>query len=93
MILELFNRGFEKLIDLISPEYNREFGKVKDAMAGVVLLTFSMAMIVSFLILYNPVMKLLEEASKFSWFIPAMGGNIVLILGILSAVYLKKHQT
>ena len=93
MILELFNRGFEKLIDLISPEYNREFGKVKDAMAGVVLLTFTMAMIVSLLILYNPVIKLLEYVSKSELFIPIISGNILLIFIILIVVHAKKHQT
>lgn len=93
MILELFNRGFEKLIDLISPGYNREFGRVKDVMAGVVLLTFTMAMIVSLLILYEPVLNLLQNASKFNLFLPAMLGNIILISIVLLAVYFKKRQT
>jgi diacylglycerol kinase len=68
VILELFNTGFEKLIDLISPEYNKEFGKVKDAMAGVVLLTFGLAVIVGLLILYEPAFYLLKIMlqNKFS---------------------------
>ena len=93
MILELFNRGFEKLIDLISPEYNREFGKVKDAMAGVVLLTFTMAMTVSLLILYQPVMRLLQNASQFKFFIPIMIANVGLVSIIALILYFKKRQT
>ena len=93
MILELFNRGFEKLVDLISPEYNKEFGRVKDAMAGVVLLTFTMAMIVSLLILYQPVMRLLQNASQFEFFIPIMIANVSLVSIVALIVYIKKRQT
>src|SRR4030042_3828310 len=92
VILELFNRGFEKLIDLISPEYNKEFGKVKDAIAGIVLLTFIMAMIVSFLILYNPVINLLKEISKNSFSILLMIANIILFLIILLVIFVKNKN-
>jgi diacylglycerol kinase (ATP) len=85
MILELFNRGFEKLIDLISPEYNKEFGKVKDAIAGVVLLTFTMAMTVSLLILFQPVINLLKEISEYPPFIFLLIASIILI-GIILIV-------
>jgi undecaprenol kinase len=91
VILELFNRGFEKLIDLISPEYNKEFGKIKDAMAGVVLLTFTMAMIISLLILYEPIMKLLILFSKNPISLILITANIILILITLSISYLKKN--
>jgi diacylglycerol kinase (ATP) len=92
VILELFNRGFEKLIDLISPEYNRDFGKVKDAMAGVVLLTFTMAMIVSILILYEPVIKLLEMMSGDIYSAVAIIANIFLILIVLAVNYIKNKK-
>jgi hypothetical protein len=92
VILELFNRGFEKLIDLVSPEYNREFGKVKDAMAGVVLLTFTMAILVSSLILFEPVINFLERTTENNFFIFAILGNVILSLIILLANYLKNHQ-
>lgn len=91
VILELFNRGFEKLIDLISPDYNKEFGKVKDAMAGVVLLTFTMAMIVSLIILYEPLLKLLGKLSKSPIFLAIIFGNIILILIVLLINRLKKN--
>jgi len=84
IILELFNRGFEKLIDLISPEYNKEFGKVKDAIAGVVLLTFTMAMLVSVLILYVPLINLFKELANYPTFIFLLISTTILtITGIL----------
>lgn len=92
VILELFNRGFEKLIDLISPEYNKEFGKVKDAMAGVVLLTFMMTVIVGFLILYHPIINLLKEISKNPISILLIVINIILFLVILLALYVKNKN-
>lgn len=90
IILELFNRGFEKLIDLISPEYNKEFGKVKDAIAGVVLLTFTMAMIVSWLILYEPVITLLSKISEYPFFLFLLMGSIILSGIILIVNYIKQ---
>jgi undecaprenol kinase len=94
VILELFNMGFERLIDLISPEYNKEFGKVKDAMAGVVLLTFGLAVIIGLLILYEPVFNLLKNMlqNKFSL------GFIIADFFILCVVIIidhakRNHQT
>jgi len=92
VILELFNRGFEKLIDLISPEYNKEFGKVKDAIAGIVLLTFVMAMIVSSLILYDPVINLLKEISENSFSILVIIADIILFLIVLLAISVKNKN-
>ena len=87
VILELFNTGFEKLIDLISPEYNKEFGKVKDLMAGVVLLTFGLAFIIGLIILYNPLLILLKLMlqDKFSL------GFIVADFFILCIVIIIDH--
>ena len=92
VILEMFNRGFEKLIDLISPEYNKEFGKVKDIMAGVVLLTFIMAMLVSVLILYHPVLTFLKIVSKNLTLLALIISNIFLSSIILLAYYIKKNK-
>jgi diacylglycerol kinase len=91
VILELFNRGFEKLIDLVSPEYNKEFGKVKDAMAGVVLLTFGMAIIVSLLILGEPILRLLNgtSSSPFSLLLVIM--NIILLVSVILIDYIKRN--
>ena len=92
VILELFNRGFEKLIDLVSPDYNKEFGKVKDAIAGVVLLTFTMTIIVSLLILYEPLIKLLNLLSQNPISLILITVNILLICIILFAYYIKKKN-
>ncbi len=92
VILELFNRGFEKLIDLVSPDYNKEFGKVKDAMAGVVLLTFTMAMIVSLLILYEPTIKLLIILSKNPIPLILIMANIILSIVVLFINYMKNKN-
>ncbi len=92
IILELFNRSFEKLIDLISPEYNKEFGRVKDTMAGVVLLTFTMAIIVSFLILYDPVINFLKLITYNPISLIVIIANILLILVILLLHYLRNKN-
>lgn len=93
IILELFNTGFERLIDLISPEYNKEFGKIKDAMAGVVLLTFGLAVIVSFLILYEPLKNIFVEMLKNKFSVAFIVADFF-ILGIVIIIdYIKNHQT
>jgi diacylglycerol kinase len=92
VILELFNRGFEKLIDLISPEYNKEFGKVKDAMAGVVLLTFAMAFIISFMILYEPILKILLNANKHPLFLGLIISNAILLIIVIWVEHKKKYS-
>jgi len=92
VILELFNRGFEKLIDLVSPEYNKDFGKIKDAMAGVVLLTFGMAMIVSFLILYEPVINFAKSFYYHPLSLFLIITNIFLLSIVILIDYLKKNK-
>lgn len=90
IILEMFNRGFEKLIDLVSPEYNKEAGKIKDAMAGVVLITFILAMIVSVLILYAPLMTLFKILSASFDTLILISMNVLLSLIIVLAYYIKR---
>lgn len=59
VILEMFNTGFEKLIDVISPEYHKEYGKIKDIIAGVVLMSAIMSVAVGVIILGPPMWKVL----------------------------------
>lgn len=92
IILELFNRGFEKLINLISPEYNKEFGKVKDAMSGVVLLTFGMAMIVSFMILYKPIAGLSIRLYQHPLFLILLIANVLLIPLLIFVEHKKRYR-
>jgi diacylglycerol kinase len=83
IILELFNNNFERLIDLISPEYHKEFGEIKDTMAGVVLLSFILMVIVASLILYEPMIKLFSLVSTSPLPFILIIFNIFLILFIL----------
>ncbi len=83
IILELFNNNFERLIDLISPKYRKEFGEIKDTMAGVVLLSFILMVIVASLILYEPMIKLFSLVSRSPLPFVLITINILLILFIL----------
>ena len=80
IILELFNRGFEMLIDLVSPEYNQKAGRIKDVMAGVVLLAFTMTALVSVIILYIPVINVLKESVNNPYFLAFLISSIILSL-------------
>jgi len=83
IILELLNTCFEKLIDLINPDYHIEFGKIKDIMAGVVLIGTILSILVGFLILYNPLVDFIKINFSFLFAL-----NVFLILGIVIIIYL-----
>ena len=89
IILELFNNNFERLVDLISPEYHKEFGEIKDTMAGVVLLSFILMVIVASLILYDPMIKLFTLVSQSPLPFILITINICIIIFIL----LKKNNS
>ena len=89
IILELFNNNFERLIDLISPEYQKEFGEIKDTMAGVVMLSFILMVIVATLILYEPMITLFTLVSQSPIPFVLITTNIILIIFIL--LYRKKY--
>lgn len=59
IILELINTSIEHLIDRISPKFDKEYGKVKDMMAGAVLLAALLAIIVGVIILCSPILALI----------------------------------
>ena len=52
-VAELFNTAIEKLVDLVSPEYNRTAGLVKDVAAGAVLVASVASAIVGLIIIAN----------------------------------------
>ena len=83
IILELLNKGFEKLIDVISPDYNKELGRVKDITAAAVLLGAILATVVGLLILYEPIMRILQEISKFFSPLFLIIANIIIMIVIL----------
>jgi diacylglycerol kinase len=49
-VAELFNTAVEFLTDLVSPEFNKQAGKVKDVAAGAVLLAAFVAVIIGALV-------------------------------------------
>ena len=52
-IAETFNTAIEKLVDLVSPDYNEKAGAVKDIAAGAVLLASIMAAIIGGIVFYQ----------------------------------------
>ncbi len=92
LILELFNKNFEKLIDFVSPEKSKEAGEIKDRMAGIVLATSILSLIIGFLILYQPVIRTLKMLSAFPIALSLIMLNILSILIILS-IYIKKKNS
>jgi diacylglycerol kinase len=91
IILELFNRSFEMLVDFISPEYNKKAGRIKDSIAGVVLASFILAITVSFIILYNPAVNLLKSLLNNS-LSEGLIIAIVILLGVVILVdYAKRN--
>jgi|SRR3989344_1204279 len=56
IISELINTSFERLIDKLSPNFDNEYGKIKDIMAGAVLLSAILALIIGFLVLSKPIL-------------------------------------
>lgn len=50
-VAELFNTAIEKLVDLVSPEYNKTAGLVKDVAAGAVLIASVAAAVVGVIII------------------------------------------
>ncbi len=80
--LELLNNGIEKLLDLDFKNYDGGCKKVKDLMAGIVLIADVFAVIIGFLVLYKPFIN----AMNINPFIPLIvfaGLNIILIPTIL----------
>ena len=88
IILELFNTGFEKLIDVISPDYDKRLGRVKDISSAAVLLSSILAIIVGLLILYKPMINALKLSPE-SALINFMVVNTIL-LGIIIFVFIKR---
>jgi diacylglycerol kinase (ATP) len=59
----LFNTAIEFLIDLVSPEYNKKAGLVKDMSAGAVLITAVTALIIGLLIFMPKLLALIHYAA------------------------------
>ncbi|WP_423364560.1 diacylglycerol kinase family protein [Mycoplasma sp. P36-A1] len=57
--LEIMNTAVENIIDIISPEYNKSAGKVKDIAAGCVLLASIGAVCIGIFIFYPKIITLI----------------------------------
>ncbi|WP_426670160.1 diacylglycerol kinase family protein [Mucilaginibacter sp. McL0603] len=60
---ELFNTAIEFLTDLVSPEYNKKAGLVKDMSAGAVLVTAICALIIGLIIFVPKLLVLIHHAA------------------------------
>ncbi len=60
---ELFNTALEFLTDLVSPEYNKKAGLVKDMAAGAVLITAICALVIGLIIFVPKLLLLIHHAA------------------------------
>lgn len=92
MVTEVLNTSIENLVDLVSPEKNKQAGIVKDIAAGAVLLSALTAVVVAFImfwdidILKNVFTKLTDKVSNILLFISS-----VIFWGII-IFYKKKDE-
>jgi diacylglycerol kinase len=63
LIAELFNTALEFLTDLVSPEYNKMAGLVKDMSAGAVLVTAICALVIGLIIFVPKLLVLIHHAA------------------------------
>ena len=56
---EVFNTALEKLVDLVSPEFNPKAGAIKDIAAAAVLITSIMATIIGILVFGNKFLQVI----------------------------------
>lgn len=90
LILEMFNRNFERLIDLVSPNYNKEAGEIKDTMAGIVLTASILSVVVGGLILYKPLITAIKALSNYPFSLTLMISSVALTLIIFVIYYIKR---
>jgi diacylglycerol kinase (ATP) len=65
---EAFNTALEYLTDLVSPEYHPLAGKAKDAAAAAVLILSTFAMIIGFIVFWQPFWEFLKSTINLSDF-------------------------
>jgi diacylglycerol kinase len=63
LMAELFNTALEFLTDLVSPEYNKKAGLVKDMGAGAVLITAICALVIGLIIFVPKLLVLIHHAA------------------------------
>jgi len=60
MAAEAFNSAIEKMVDLVSPDFDLKAGKIKDVAAGAVLITAIVAAIIGYIIFIPKIMARLN---------------------------------
>src|ERR1700742_544256 len=63
LVAELFNTAIEFLVDLVSPDYNKKAGLVKDMSAGAVLITAICALVIGLIIFVPKLLVLIHHAA------------------------------
>jgi diacylglycerol kinase (ATP) len=63
LIIELLNTALEVLTDLVSPDYNKLAGHVKDVSAGAVVVTALFAIVTGSIIFIPKILLLLSHAA------------------------------
>jgi len=53
LVAELFNTAIERLLDLLAPDFKEPVGRIKDILAGAVLLVAILAVIVGIYLVYS----------------------------------------
>jgi len=89
IVLELFNNCIERIINAVSPNHNKELGKVKDILAGIVLTADFLAVVVGLLIFYRPLMKVFNIPPTYPLIILTII-NIIFVAIILFIYCIKK---
>ncbi|RYU85888.1 diacylglycerol kinase family protein [Mucilaginibacter terrigena] len=62
LMMELFNTGIEALVDLVSPQYNKLAGHVKDVSAAAVLIVAIFTLVTGTIIFLPKILSLIHAA-------------------------------
>lgn len=81
---ELINTAFEKLVDLVSPEYSDLAKIIKDISAGAVLVNSIGALSIGYLIFYDRLIKEFFNGDNFFKLVGRMGNVTLIILSVVS---------
>ena len=58
--LEMMNSGLERYIDKLTPQRDNRIGKVKDILAGGVLIAVIFSVLIGLVVFYQPLINLIK---------------------------------
>ena len=61
LVAEMINTALEWLVDLVSPDYHKKAGLIKDVAAGAVLIAAIIAVIIGFIVFLPKIIELFEN--------------------------------